>query len=192
MRGLSLVAASRGYSSLWCTGFSLSWLLLLLNMGSRCSGFSSVAHGLSCSAACGNLPGPGLEPVSPALAGGFLTTVPPGKPYPINFLFNLLWFVVIFLHCMLTDFDIYIYIYGKFKWLIQRAASWKDYMTKYLINSLTNLDINSNWKSFFKKWKKIRKGGARRASWQATQSSSISLWDCIKRKISKTRKGDSH
>ncbi|KAJ8790669.1 hypothetical protein J1605_021267 [Eschrichtius robustus] len=26
------------------------------------------------------LPGPGIEPVSPALAGGFLTTVPPGKP----------------------------------------------------------------------------------------------------------------
>ena len=28
-----------------------------------------------------NLPGPGLEPVSPALAGGFLTTAPPGKPH---------------------------------------------------------------------------------------------------------------
>ena len=27
-----------------------------------------------------DLPGPGLEPVSPALAGGFLTTVPQGKP----------------------------------------------------------------------------------------------------------------
>ena len=27
-----------------------------------------------------DLPGPGLEPVSPALAGGFLTTAPPGKP----------------------------------------------------------------------------------------------------------------
>ena len=26
-----------------------------------------------------DLPGPRLEPVSPALAGGFLTTVPPGK-----------------------------------------------------------------------------------------------------------------
>ena len=25
-------------------------------------------------------PGPGHEPVSPALAGGFLTTAPPGKP----------------------------------------------------------------------------------------------------------------
>ena len=27
-----------------------------------------------------DLPGPGLEPVSPALAGGFPTTEPPGKP----------------------------------------------------------------------------------------------------------------
>ena len=27
-----------------------------------------------------DLPGPGLEPVYPALAGGFLTTAPPGKP----------------------------------------------------------------------------------------------------------------
>ena len=26
-----------------------------------------------------NLPGPGIEPMSPALAGGFLLTVPPGK-----------------------------------------------------------------------------------------------------------------
>ena len=26
-----------------------------------------------------DLPGPGLKPASPALAGGFLTTVPPGK-----------------------------------------------------------------------------------------------------------------
>ena len=26
-----------------------------------------------------DLPGAGLEPVSPALAGGFLTTAPPGK-----------------------------------------------------------------------------------------------------------------
>ena len=27
-----------------------------------------------------DLPGPGLEPVTPALAGGFSTTVPPRKP----------------------------------------------------------------------------------------------------------------
>ena len=27
-----------------------------------------------------DLPGPGIEPRSPALASGFLTTEPPGKP----------------------------------------------------------------------------------------------------------------
>ena len=37
-------------------------------------------YGLSCSVACGILvPGPGIEPTSPALEGGFLTTGPPGK-----------------------------------------------------------------------------------------------------------------
>ena len=41
LHGLSLVVASRGYSSLWCMGFSLQWLLLLGSMGSRCAGFSS-------------------------------------------------------------------------------------------------------------------------------------------------------
>ena len=40
-RRLSLVAASGGYSSLWCAGFSLWWLLLLRSTGSRRAGFSS-------------------------------------------------------------------------------------------------------------------------------------------------------
>ena len=40
-RGLSLVAASGGYSSLRCAGFSLRWLLLLRSTGSRRAGFSS-------------------------------------------------------------------------------------------------------------------------------------------------------
>ena len=35
-----------------------------------------------------DLPGPGLEPVSPALAGGFLTTAPPGKS--LDFSLNIL------------------------------------------------------------------------------------------------------
>ena len=78
--GLSLVAASGGYPSLRCAGFSLWWLLSLLSMGSRRMGFSScgtwvvvahglqsagsvvVAHGLSCSAACGIVPDQGLNP----------------------------------------------------------------------------------------------------------------------------------
>ena len=40
-RGLSLVAASRGYALLRCSGFSLRWLLLLRSTGSRRAGFSS-------------------------------------------------------------------------------------------------------------------------------------------------------
>ena len=39
--GLSLVAVSKGYSSLRCAGFSMRWLLLLWTMGSRRAGFSS-------------------------------------------------------------------------------------------------------------------------------------------------------
>ena len=40
---LSLVVASGGYSSLWCTGFSMRWLLLLRSTGSRSVGFSSCS-----------------------------------------------------------------------------------------------------------------------------------------------------
>ena len=40
-RGLSLVVMSGGYSSLWCVGFLLQWLLLLRSTGSRHAGFSS-------------------------------------------------------------------------------------------------------------------------------------------------------
>ena len=32
-----------------------------------------------------DLPGPGIEPMSPALAGGFLTTAPPGKSISFYF-----------------------------------------------------------------------------------------------------------
>ena len=32
-----------------------------------------------------DLPGPGIEHVSPALAGRFFTTEPPGKPHPRGF-----------------------------------------------------------------------------------------------------------
>ena len=63
-RGLSLVAASGGYSSLQCAGLSLRWLLLLRNTGSRHMGSVVVAHGLSCSAACGILPDQGPNPCS--------------------------------------------------------------------------------------------------------------------------------
>ena len=41
---------------------SLQWLLLLWSTSSRYAGSVVVAHGLSCSAACGILPDQGLNP----------------------------------------------------------------------------------------------------------------------------------
>ena len=53
---------------------------------SNCGSRAQLLHGMW------DLPRPGLEPVSPALAGRFSTTAPPGKPYP--FIFNVIIFVV--------------------------------------------------------------------------------------------------
>ena len=61
---------------MWCVGFSLPWLLLLWSTGSRHAGSVVVAHRLR---GMWDLPRPGLEPMSPALVDGFLTTVPPGR-----------------------------------------------------------------------------------------------------------------
>ena len=62
MRGLSPVAASGGHSSSRCAGPSLPRPLLLRGTGSRCAGSVIVAHGPSCSAACGILPDQGSNP----------------------------------------------------------------------------------------------------------------------------------
>ena len=57
-----------------------------------------------------DLPGPGIEPVSPALAGGFLTTVPPGKSLSTLFFFmakcSVLWmYHILFIY---SDVDEYL------------------------------------------------------------------------------------
>ena len=59
VRGLSLVAESGGHSSLRCVGLSLSRPLLLWSTGSRRAGSVVVAHGPSCSTACGTFPDQG-------------------------------------------------------------------------------------------------------------------------------------
>ena len=62
VRGLSLVAASGGHSSSRCAGLSLSRPLPLWGTGSRRAGSAAVAHGPSCSMACGILPDQGSNP----------------------------------------------------------------------------------------------------------------------------------
>ena len=88
--GLSLVAASGGFSccGAWALGARASVVVLhgLSSCGSRalerrlssCGAQAYLLRGMW------DLPGPGLEPVSPALTGRFLTTAPPGKPPPVS------------------------------------------------------------------------------------------------------------
>ena len=104
-RRLSLVVASRATlccsaRASHCSGFSCCRAQALGEQGSVV-----VAHRLSsCGlralerrlSSCGawaqllrgmwDLPGPGLEPMCPALAGRFLTTAPPGKPMLVIFI----------------------------------------------------------------------------------------------------------
>ena len=62
------------------------WASVVVARGLSSCGSRALEHRLSSCGSraylpCGmwDLPGPGLEPVSPALAGGFLTTAPLGK-----------------------------------------------------------------------------------------------------------------
>ena len=79
-------------------GCSLRWLLLLWTLGLRylwcvasTVGAPGLEHRLSrcgtqAKLLCGmwDLPGSGIEPVSPALVGRFFTTEPPGKPEEVS------------------------------------------------------------------------------------------------------------
>ena len=77
--------SKRGCPLLQCSEFLLWWFLSLWCMGSRHTGFSSCSTEASLLHCMWDLPGPGIEPLSPELAGGFLTTRPPGKPSALQF-----------------------------------------------------------------------------------------------------------
>ena len=89
VRGLLTAVASlvaehghqaRGLQQLWHVG-SVVVARGLSSCGSRALERKLSSCGTRAQLLCGkwDLPGPGLEPVSPASAGGFLTTEPPGK-----------------------------------------------------------------------------------------------------------------
>ena len=87
-----------GVWSSHCSGFSCcgaqalgTWASVVVSRGLSSCGSRALEHRLSSCGTwaqllCGmwDLPGPGIEPMSPALAGGFLTTVPPGKSYHVT------------------------------------------------------------------------------------------------------------
>ena len=80
VRGLPLVVASGGHSSSRCAGLftiaasPVAEHRLQMRRLSNCGARTQLLRGMK------DLPRPGLEPVSPALAGRLSTTAPPGKP----------------------------------------------------------------------------------------------------------------
>ena len=81
------------YESCWVLGFLAALgLLCCTRASSRCGarakalGFSSGGTWASLPLGMWDLPGTGMEPVSPALARRFLTTRPPGKSWITGFL----------------------------------------------------------------------------------------------------------
>ena len=97
VRGFLQLLRMRATLQMWCAGFALKGLLLLWSAGSRVHGLQQLwlvglEHKLS---SCGawsyllhnmwSLPRTEIGPLSPALAGGFFTTEPLGKPAPCSF-----------------------------------------------------------------------------------------------------------
>ena len=86
----TLSTVSGSYSLVVMLGLLMAVASLSVERGLSTCGSQALEHRLSscgaqahlCCHLC-DLPGPGVEPVSPALAGGFLTTEPPGKAHNV-------------------------------------------------------------------------------------------------------------
>ena len=98
VRGLSLVVASGGHSSSRCAGLSLSRPLLLRNTGSRRAGSVVVAHGPSCSAACGILPDQGSNPCPLHWQADSQPLRPQGSPLFFQISFYILFKKYLFIY----------------------------------------------------------------------------------------------
>ena len=100
MRGPSLVAASGDQSSSRCAGLSPSRPPLLQSTGSRRSGSVIVAHGPSCSVACGIFPDQGSNPCPLHWQAGSQPLRHQGSP-SMHFLIGLFVFLILsFMSCL--------------------------------------------------------------------------------------------
>ena len=98
VRGLFIAVASlvvehrlqaHKLQQLWHTGFSSCGSRAQERRLSSCGTRAQFLRGMW------DPPGPGLDPMSPALAGGFLTTAPPGKPHTGSFLVTHRLFIAV-------------------------------------------------------------------------------------------------
>lgn len=132
LAALGLRCCTRAFSS--CSsehsGFLLWWLLLLQSPGSRMLGPSSCGAQTWLLPGIWNLPGPGIEPVCPALAGRFLNSGPAVKsdPYP--------------------------YVYASNKHVHNKADSWTVYFLKKNPSDWLPIiqSFLASWQIFWHQW----------------------------------------
>ena len=94
-----------------------------------------------------DLPGPGLKPVSPALAGGFLTTAPPGK----SLLYSLLYLTLslgIMLLGFIHGFACVSSLFLFYCWVVLHGIV----ILQLFIHSFTDIWISS---TFWMLWRKL-------------------------------------
>ena len=101
VRGLSLVVASGGHSSLQCAGLSLSRSLLLRSTAPRRTGSVIVAHGPSCSVACGIFPDQGSNPCPLHWQADSQPLRHQGSPKILVIFFFFLIFIYLFIYLWL-------------------------------------------------------------------------------------------
>ena len=82
-----------------------------------------------------DLPGPGTEPVSPATAGGFFITGPPGKPTEM-FVLNISMYIILGFFFFFSHKGTYIYLQK-----LRLFSNLKKYTTYHVHLLPTDLNI---------------------------------------------------
>ena len=91
-----------------------------------------------------DLPRPGLEPVSPALAGRLSTTAPPGKPHCtlLNWVFLLLSVGVLYIFWKLSLNRYDLQIFSLIPWAVFSLSWWCSFMHKSLEFQLMKFNLS--------------------------------------------------
>ena len=129
VRGLSLVVSSGGRSSSPCAGLSLSRPLLLQSTGSKRAGSVLVAHGPSCSAACGIFPDQGSNPCPLHWQADSQPLRHQGSPDCVHF-YHYIFILILLVVKLYMDFGVWPGI-GNHFWYLHHSplTSWHNFRT---------------------------------------------------------------
>ena len=145
VRGLPPVAASGGHSSSRCAGLSPSRPPLLRSTGSRRAGSVIVAHGPSCSAACGIFPDQGSNPCPPHRQADSQPLRHQGSP-PVTFFSINFW--LFFLEVSLTCFIVTAILFHSSPGFLSSLVSFLSCFIPLTVSYLLSQQRVKSWHHF--------------------------------------------